>query len=345
MSRWLYFTVAVLLCAAPLRAQFDNLPNTITPAPKTPADAPAPKTPAPKSPAESFGPKLEKPIVQQWRTGVTIRAVGGPCSNLSGTFPVPMDWPEQLVKQADEKLTTHAKRVNFRTTEGLLKQALFDIPLIPAGEECKIHLVFDVTSYVQVAPADTSGFVLPTKSATAQRKFLAPSPFLESTNTKFKNLVKEATEGKESAWEQVAAIYDAVREKIKHERSQNRQIGAAAAITNGKADREDMTAAFVAACRAFKVPARMVWVPDDCYAEFLLETADGDAKWFPAHVWGTEKQFGGLKEHKVILQKGDNLRVPESKDPQRFVPEYLTGKGKQSGKPSVEFVRRLEGAP
>jgi len=41
------------------------------------------------------------------------------------------------------------------------------------------------------------------------------------------------------------------------------------------------------------------------------------------------------------LQKGDNIRVPERKEPYRFVPEFFTGK-KALGKPQVEFVRRLE---
>ncbi len=54
------------------------------------ADAP----PAEKPPAEK--PAVEKPPESQthkWEFGISIRAVGGPCAGLLGTFPVPMDWP------------------------------------------------------------------------------------------------------------------------------------------------------------------------------------------------------------------------------------------------------------
>ena len=47
--------------------------------------------------------------------------------------------------------------------------------------------------------------------------------------------------------------------------------GAIGALRDGKADREDLNATFVAVCRAAKIPARMVWAMDFCYAEFYLE--------------------------------------------------------------------------
>jgi hypothetical protein len=48
------------------------------------------------------------------------------------------------------------------------------------------------------------------------------------------------------------------------------------------------------------------------------------------------KEFGGINERQPILQKGDNFKVPEEKQPVRFVPEFLKGSG---GRPDVEFVR------
>ena len=53
-------------------------------------------------------------------------------------------------------------------------------------------------------------------------------------------------------------------------------------------------------------------------------------------------QLGAVKDLRPILEKGDNFRVPEEKAPQRFVAEFLTGKG-GGGKPTVEFRRRLGG--
>jgi len=43
-----------------------------------------------------------------------------------------------------------------------------------------------------------------------------------------------------------------------------------------------------------------------------------------------------------ILQKGDNYRVPEKKQPQRYVAEFLKIKSiRGGGIPQVEFVRQV----
>jgi hypothetical protein len=330
----LAMTLALTFIVNAAHAQFDNLPkdtNNVTAKPSDPAAANG----------ENIGPKLEKPIVQVWRTGVTIRAIGGPVGGLTGTFPIPIDWPEQQVKLVDQQNTPQVGRIGYRETDGVLKQALFNVPTIQANDMARVELVFQVTNHTQIAPTDTTGYVIPEKPATTMKKFLSASPFIEINNQKLKLLVKEATEGKETAWEQVEALYDTVKAKITLERSrEGKFVGSTGAINNGKADKEDLTSAFVAACRVHKVPARMVWIPDSCYAEFYLEKGAGGA-WFPAQLVG-DKQFGGLIEPKPILQKGDNLRVPENKEAQRFVSEFLTGKGKQGGRPDVEFMRRLE---
>ena len=308
--------------------QFDN-PGTTTSAPLIKAGG-------------SAAPKLEQPAVQHWKTGVQIRAVGGPCANLTGTFPVPMEWPEQQVKIVNEETSTHFRAVNYRTVDGLLKQAVFAVPLINAGEIAALKLTFEVTNYIHVAPTDTSGYVIPKTVPTAMRKFIGPSPYIDTANIKFKNLAKDAIAGKETAWEQVDALADAIRKKVQFEHNRNKLKGAVGALTDGKADREDLMSVFIACCRVLKIPTRMVWVPDSCYAEFYLENDKGEGHWFPAQLVG-EKQIGFLTDRKPILQKGDNIKVPETKDAQRFVPEFLTGKGKSGGQPEVDFIRRLEG--
>jgi hypothetical protein len=115
--------------------------------------------------------------------------------------------------------------------------------------------------------------------------------------------------------------------------------GAIGALKDGTADKEDLTAAFVALCRAHKVPARMVWVFDGCDAEFYLEDAAGKGRWFPCELYG-DKQFGTVGHLRPIIEKGDNFRVPEKKEALRFVAEVLTGKG-GGARPAVEFRRRL----
>ena len=110
---------------------------------------------------------------------------------------------------------------------------------------------------------------------------------------------------------QVAAIQAGVRERVKFE-PESKEVfkGAAGALRDGKADKEDLTATFVAVCRAAKVPARMVWVLDYCYAEFYLEDAAGMGAWYPSVVH-QDLPLGTVKDTRPILQKGDNFKVPE----------------------------------
>ena len=131
-----------------------------------------------------------------------------------------------------------------------------------------------------------------------------------------------------------------MRERVKFEvDNKDKFKGAVGALRDGKADKEDLTSLFVALCRVHKVPARMVWSMDSCHAEFYLHDAAGKGLWIPCQLHD-DKQFGTISDHRPILEKGDNFKVPEKKDPQRFVAEFLTGKG-GGGKPQVEFRRRL----
>jgi transglutaminase-like putative cysteine protease len=260
---------------------------------------------------------------------------------LYGTVPVPNDWPEQQVKIVNEDISRHVRRVTYRTIDGV-KQMLFDVPLLPTGETAAAVITFEIEKSALAPPADTSPFVVPTKPPLDVRKYLGPSPNIEATNPKIKNFAKELVEGKEGGWAQAEALYDGVRSKVKVENEKLK--GAAAALRDGKGRYEDVTGLFVACCRSQKIPARMVYVPDDSYAEFYLQDADGQGHWFPCNVAATEREFGSISDQKPILQKGDNIRVPEQKEPQGFVAEFLTGKGNTGGRPEVEFIRRLEPA-
>lgn len=295
--------------------------------------------PAPPAAGGSTGPAFDKEVTNRYQVGMRIRAVGGPCAGLSGTFAIPSNWDDQQVKQVAEEVSTHVGRHAVRSGDCNLQQIVFTVPQLPAGETATILFTYEVTSRSTKPPTDTAGLVIPKNPAREVKKFLLPSPQIEITNPKIRALAKEATEGKETAWDQVAAIYEAVREKVKVENDKLK--GAANTLRDGQGAEEDVAAVFVACCRAHKVPARTLFVPDTCHAEFYLEDAAGKGGWYPVVIEG-EKAFGYRPEATIILQRGDNVRVPELKDPQRFVAEHLTGKGGTGGRPSVEFVRRVE---
>jgi transglutaminase-like putative cysteine protease len=310
-----------LLVAAAASAQFQN------------------NDPKPAAEAGAIGPQLDQKVVHRYQVGVRIRAIGGPVAGLTGTFAIPAEWDDQQVKQVEENISPHVRQHTVRSGDCNLRQIVFSVPQLAAGETATCVYTYEVTSQSSSkAPTDIADLVIPKNPPREVKKFLLPSPQIEITNPKIRTLAKDATEGKATAWEQVAAIYEAVREKVKIENDKLK--GAANTLRDGMGAEEDVAAVFVACCRAHKVPARTLFVPDSCHAEFYLEDAAGKGKWFPVVIDG-DKAFGFRPKPTVILQRGDNIRVPELKDPQRFVIEHLTGKGNTGGRPEVEFVRRF----
>ena len=293
----------------------------------------------PVAAAGATGPTLDQKVVSRYQVGVRIRAVGGPVAGLSGTFSIPAEWDDQQGKQVEENVSPHVRQHSVRSGDCNLKQIVYSVPQLPAGETATILFTYEITSHSSNQPTDTAGLVIPKNPPREVKKHLLPSPQIEITNPKIRALAKEATDGKATAWEQVAAIYDAVREKVKIENDKLK--GAVNTLRDGMGAEEDVAAVFVACCRAHKVPARTLFVPDTCHAEFYLEDAAGKGYWFPVVIEG-EKAFGYRPTATIILQRGDNVRVPELKEPQRFVAEHLTGKGNTGGRPEVEFIRRVE---
>ncbi|MCH5372865.1 MAG: transglutaminase-like domain-containing protein, partial [Planctomycetes bacterium] len=287
------------------------------------------------APREPGGIQLDKPLTQRWQVGVIIQASGGPSAGLFGTLPIPTDWPEQKVRVVEEDVSPLVSATSYRELDGV-RQMLFKVPRLPAGETAQALVTLEITKSSVLPPEHPEGLEIPRSVPRDVRGALGVSPGIECRDAKIRAKVKEIVEGKESAWEQVEAIYDWVRNNIAYR--DGKEQGAAAALHAGFGNKHDLTSLFIALCRAHKVPARTVWVPDHVYAEFYLVGDEGEGHWLPCQVAGP-RDFGSLSDNRPILQKGDNIRVPEERAPQRFVPEYLTGKG--AGSPRVEFVRKL----
>lgn len=286
-----------------------------------------------KPEGDEQGAKLGKTTTQRWRAGMVVRAEGGTCTNIVGTIPVPVDWPEQQVIVVNEDISPLA-RISYDTVEGV-KQMIVTISNLPGGREAKALVTFEVTRSEQIPPDDTYIYLLPEKRKLDKsvRPYLAPSPLIESMNPKIRTLAKQVGADKEKAWERVEAIYDWVREKVKYENGPIK--GALAALQDGTGDCEELTSLFIAICRAADIPARTVWVPGHCYPEFYLVDGEGKGHWFPCQAAGS-RVFGGIPESRPILQKGDNFR--DGRERKRYMSEKVTG-GASAGKPKVRFVR------
>ncbi len=283
--------------------------------------------------APSGGPVLGAERTQRWKIGMRIVAQT-PCFDVFATVPVPTNWPEQDVKVVEEQLAESVARVQRRILEGGVEQLLVAMPQLNAGDQSEVYVTVEVTRRALSPPADVSGYRVPERVPRELRKCLAASPMIDCRQRKVRDLAKEITENHDGAWQKVEALHDWVQENIEH--SNDKVKGTVATLQAKRGHMEDLTGLFIALCRAAKVPARTVWVPDYCYAEFYLEDSAGTGSWFPCEL--KEKTvFGTASNDHMILQKGDNIEVPEKKEPQRFVRELIKGKGQ----PQVTFVRQV----
>jgi len=289
--------------------------------------------------APAGGIRLGDSKTQRWRCGLTVEALGGSCRDIVGYVPFPQDWPEQTVKIVAEDISKEAK-VSYETVDGTVKMMEVQIRQLASGAEARALITFEMRRSVILAPQSTDGFRLPDKKKLDRKliHYLGPSPKIESDNPRIKALAKELPAGKETAWEKVEAIYDWVREKVKYKDGPLK--GALAALKDGTGDCEELASLFIAICRAADIPARTVWVPGHCYAEFYLVDGSGQGHWFPCQAAGT-RAFGEIPEQRPILQKGDNFQPPWNKrERQRYLAEYLIGKpAPNGGQPRVKFFR------
>jgi hypothetical protein len=284
--------------------------------------------------ATAKGVRFGEATVHRYQAGVVIDAVGGPCRGLYVTIPVPADWPEQQVKIVDEQFSPAVRGVRYRNTIPGLRQMLVNIPSIAAGQTVRALVTYEVRRRPILPPRDTCILEIPQKVNRRMLPYLATSIYIEPRNRQVNALAKRVTADKATAWAKVEALSRAVREHVEHRTTDSRK-GAARALRDGHAGNQDMTALFVALCRAIKVPARTVWVSGHCYAEFCLHDDKGNGHWVPCQVAGTW-QFGENSTRRTILQKGDSFQVPEKRERQPFVREFVKGSG---GRPRVKFVR------
>lgn len=273
----------------------------------------------------------------RWQAGVVVQAGGEPCRGLIASIPVPIDWPEQQVRIVEEDVSSTAT-IGYRMVDGTVRQMLVRIPLLPANEEARAVVTFEIQRSTLLPPSETSLFRIPeSRDLDSQlRIYLGTSPLIESRDARIRALAREIGADAATAWERVEAIYDWVREKVEYKNGPIK--GALAALRDGTGDCEELTSLFIAICRAAGIPARSVWVPGHTYPEFYLVDDQGAGHWFPCQAAGS-REFGGITELRPVLQKGDNFRPPHNpRDRQRYLAEHLTGSG---GRPRVRFIREL----
>lgn len=267
----------------------------------------------------SFGPKS----TTNWRVGFGMLTGAKAVQEVTCRIPVPVQWPEQTVSVFEENLPPTVTDVSWEDL-GNIKLMKLRFGAVPPGTRVVATVTFTVSTNQIIGPKNTSIFRIPEKRNRETRPYFGESPGISVRNTKIKKEAKLRFANTLSDWKKVEGLFDWVRDNVE-ERSGDSK-GSIAAFENKFGNTEDRVSLFVAMCRINKVPARMVWVDGSQYAEFYLVDNKKQGHWFPCKVSGI-REFGSISEPRVILQKGDNYRVPKEKKKLKYVPAKAIVKG------------------
>lgn len=287
--------------------------------------------------SDGSGIELLEPTVERWEMGLEITGGSGNASGIVAMAPLPVDWPEQTIRIITEDKTDNVGRLTFKTLDDAVTQMMIPVSRLGPGDVAKVVVTIEVTKHWIAAPNDTSQLQFGRSLDRHVRKFLAPSPYIESRDRRIKEIADELerqTEG-QPAWNQVEAIFDWVRDNVEY-RFDEQIKSCVAALDDGHGDCEELSSLFIAICRARGIPARAVWIPGHTYPEFYLEDEQGNGHWFPCQAAGT-REFGAMSEDKPILQKGDRFKIHGHRDMMRYVQPTLTARD-ATASPTVRWI-------
>lgn len=292
--------------------------------------------PPPENPVTATGLTYSDPVAVRWKVGVTITASAADVTNIILAIPIPNDWPEQSVSLESEQMPNTIGRITYGNLDSGVRRQMIKIPVLKAGDTFEITTTFRVSTSQINAAADTTQFRKADTKHKQAKGYLTPNQYISFQNSKLRKQVSSLVADKENVWQEVESIYDWVRENI--DQKDLPSANSVKTFLKKEGNEEDKVAIFVAMCRFHKIPARMVWVDGGIYAEFMLVDAQDQAVWFPCNLVGV-REFGSISEPRIILQKGEYIKVPEKSERQKFVAEHMSCQ--TMAKPTVEFIREL----
>jgi hypothetical protein len=272
------------------------------------------------------------PTLGAWQTiharmGLEVLAQNGRCGRLTCSFPLPVEWPEQQIVAERRQATDNVHRIRVVTIDAGVRQAQFIVAPLQQGESARLVFDLEIKRAPIGVPENTAILQRPATVDRELRRFLGPSPFIETGHRDVKRVADALQlDDDHPAWEQVKAIHDFTESEIEYSGVKALK-GARQALADGDGDCEERTSVFVALCRIKGIPARSIWIPQHAYAEFYLETANGEGSWFPSESVGGK--FGEMGSSFVILQKGDSFLDPVKRKRQRYITETARGNARR----------------
>lgn len=262
----------------------------------------------------------------------------GTAEQVVATTPVPVDFPEQTIDDVD--IATVGCSAAIHRIDGGAGQLVLQANAVRRGQRIAATARFRLTLRKDYRGFDASRF--PKRQAVstaAARPFLRSSPGIEVRRSAVRNLARELSRGVDHPWDKARCFHDWSIANITPHVGPYTSVERA--LKKRRGDCEERAAVFVALCRSAGIPARIVWVPQHNWAEFYLVDHEGHGAWIPSHT-AAYLWFGWTGVHELILQKGDQVRVPQKRSVQRLQSDWLQWKG---ARPKPSFTAELEPLP
>lgn len=274
-----------------------------------------------------------------YEASVGIQLVGtGPAEQIVATTPALIDWPEQKIDKVD--IQTDGCRATIRSLSDEVCQLLLTAEGIQKGQTITAIAHYRLTLHKDYRGFNRGMFAYEQSFPKEfRRRYLGESPGIQTRNKQVRDLAAQITGPLAQPWDKAEAIFQWVRANIRG-RIQN-YTNVLTALKKRIGDCEERAAVFVALCRASGIPARLVWVPNHNWAEFYLLDQDGKGHWIPSHT-SCYSWFGWTGAHEMVLQKGDNVVIPEKRAPERLLTDWMQWQG---SRPQVKFLGELTPLP
>jgi hypothetical protein len=277
-----------------------------------------------------------------FETQLEIRATGrGQARNLIAGTVMPAEFPEQKFVQDWKGAKTESAgsapcRVSVQRLSHDSQQMLMMAESLAEGQVAIARCVFRMQLTKSYLGFGRDQF--PAKqdfSRKAMRQYLGTSPGLNIRSAAVAETLKKTGGADSHPWDRALTYQHWVFENIKGRPQKYTSVESA--IKKGVGDCEERAGVFIALCRASGIPARLVWIPSHCWAEILLIDHDKKPHWIPVHT-AAYSWFGWTGVHELVLQKGDNIRIPQNGKRVRLVYDHYRCEGK---KPKIEYTAKI----
>lgn len=262
----------------------------------------------------------------------------GNATPLAATTTVPVACPEQKIDE--EHVVANGCQAQIRQLAPYSRQLCLSAPQIVDGQTISAVAQLRLTISKQYFNYRRAQFPeAQTVPNEVRRQYLGDSPGIETRCKEIKKLLDELRGKLTHPWDLAQQFAAWIPRHIQPQIGT--YTGVIRALDAHRGDCEEMSAVFVALCRAAGIPARLVWVPNHNWAEFYLTDSEGQEHWIPAHTacyfW-----FGWTGAHELVLQKGDRIRVPERGRNFRLTEDWMQWGGRR---PEVRYLAKLTPQP